>query len=36
MHCQSMKTLEWTLGGDIVDELYEHKSLAVLKNYVGQ
>ena len=35
MHYQSMKTREWILGGDTVDELYEYKNLGVLKNYVG-
>ena len=35
VHYQSMKTREWILGGDTVDELYEYKNLGVLKNYVG-
>ena len=35
VHYQSMKTREWILGGDTVDELYEYKSLGVLKNYIG-
>ena len=30
-----MKTREWILGGDTVDELYEYKNLEVLKNYIG-
>ena len=35
VHYQSMKTREWILGGDTADELYECKSLVVLKNYIG-
>ena len=27
--------LEWTFGGEIVDELYEYKNLGDLKNYIG-
>ena len=30
-----MKEREWTLGDTEVDELYEYKNLAVLKNYAG-
>ena len=30
-----MKTREWILGGDTVDELYEYRNLGVLKNYIG-
>ena len=30
-----MKTREWILGGDTVDELYEYKNLGVMKNYIG-
>ena len=35
VHYQSMKTREWILGGNSVDELYEYKTLGVLKNYIG-
>ena len=35
VHYQSMKTREWILGGDTVDELYEYRNLGVLKNYIG-
>ena len=35
VHYQSMKTREWILGGNTVDELYEYKNLGVLKNYIG-
>ena len=35
VYYQSMKTREWILGGDTVDELYEYKNLGVLKNYIG-
>ena len=35
VHYQSMRTREWILGGDTVDELYEYKNLEVLKNYIG-
>ena len=35
VHYQSMKTHEWILGGDTVDELYEYQNLGVLKNYIG-
>ena len=34
-HCKSMKDHEWALGDDMVEELYEYKSLGVLKNYCG-
>ena len=34
VHYQSMKTREWILGGDTVDELYQYKNLGVLKNYI--
>ena len=30
-----MKNRWWVLGDIIVDELYEHRHLGVLKNYVG-
>ena len=30
-----MKTAEWILGGNTVDELFEYNSLRVLKNYIG-
>ena len=30
-----MKTREWILGGDTVNELYEYKNLGVLKNCIG-
>ena len=30
-----MKEREWMLGDAVVDELYEYKSLGVLKNYVS-
>ena len=32
VHYQSMKTREWILGGNTVDELYEYENLGVLKN----
>ena len=32
---EEMKEREWNLGDGIVDELYEHKNLGVLKNYIG-
>ena len=35
VHCHSMKRREWILEREIVDELYELKSLGVLKNYIG-
>ena len=35
VHYQSMKTREWILGGDTVDELNEYKNLGGLKNYIG-
>ena len=35
VHYQSMKTREWILDGDTVDELYEYKNLGGLKNYIG-
>ena len=35
IHCKSMKEREWALGDDTVEELYEYKSLSVLKNYCG-
>ena len=35
VHYQSMKTREWILGGDTVDELYEYKNFGVLENYIG-
>ena len=34
VHYQSMKTHEWILGRDTVDELYEYKNLGVLKNCI--
>ena len=34
-HFESMKNRVWLLGDTIVDELYEYKNLAVLKNYLG-
>ena len=27
VHCESMKSREWILGGETVDELYEYKNL---------
>ena len=33
VHYQSMKTGEWILGGDTVDELYEYKNLTVDELY---
>ena len=35
IHYESMKTREWILGEDTADEIYEHKNLGVLKNYIG-
>ena len=34
-YCKSMQEREWTLGDDMVGELYEYKNLGVLKNYCG-
>ena len=34
-HFESLKNREWFLGDIKVEELYEYKSLGVLKNYVG-
>ena len=34
-HCDLMKRLEWILGGEIVDELYEYKNLGVFRNYIS-
>ena len=34
-HFESLKNREWLLGYTKVEELYEHKNLGVLKNYVG-
>ena len=31
LHSKSMKEREWMLGDAIVNELYEHKNLGVLK-----
>ena len=30
-----MKELEWALGDDTVEELYEYSNLGVLKSYCG-
>ena len=35
VHCDSMKSREWILGWEIVDELSESKNLGVLKNFIG-
>ena len=35
VHYQSMKTREWILGGDTVNELYECKNLGGLNIYIG-
>ena len=35
VHLEEMQEREWILGGSTVDELYEHKNLGVLKNYIG-
>ena len=35
VHCQFMNERDWVLGNDSVDELYEYKSLGVVKNYIG-
>ena len=35
LHSKSMKESEWMLGDAIVNELYEHKNLGVLKHYVN-
>ena len=35
IHCKSMKEREWALGDDTVEELYECKTLGVLKKYCG-
>ena len=32
---ESMKTCEWVLGEDTVDDLYKYKNLGGLKNYIG-
>ena len=34
-HFISMNKRSWVLGSKTVEELYEHKNLGVLKNYVG-
>ena len=34
-HSETLKNCEWLLGDTKVEELYEYKSLGVLKNYVG-
>ena len=34
-HSKSMEECEWMLGDATVNELYEYKNLAVLKNYVN-
>ena len=33
VYCQSMKELDWVLGNDSVDELYEYKNPGIVKNY---
>ena len=35
VHFEETKEREWILGDDTVDELYEYKSLGVLKYYIG-
>ena len=35
VHCIAMKERKWILGNDNVKELYEHKNLGVVKNYIG-
>ena len=35
LHSAVMQNRKWVLGDDNVDELYEHKNLGILKNYVG-
>ena len=35
VHFEEMKEREWILGDGTVDELYEHKNLGVLRNYIG-
>ena len=35
LHFQSMNEQEWKLENNIVDGVYEHKNLGVLKNFVG-
>ena len=30
-----MEVRNWTLGSESVSELYEYKSLGVVKNYIG-
>ena len=35
VHDESVKTREWIMGGNTVDELYKCKNLGVLKNYIG-
>ena len=35
VHCQSMNDRDWVLRNDSVDELYEYKSLGVVKDYIG-
>ena len=35
LHLAAMQRRKWVLGDDNVDELYEYKTLGVLKNYVG-
>ena len=35
VHSEAMKVCNWTLGSESVRELYEYKSLGVVKNYIG-
>ena len=35
VHSEAMKERTWVLRGESVTELYEHKNLGVVKNYIG-
>ena len=35
VHLEAMKVRNWTLGSELVSELYEYKNLGVVKNYIG-
>ena len=35
VHCQSINDRDWVLGNGSVDELYEYKTLGVVKKFIG-
>ena len=35
VHSEAMKERTWVLGGESVTELYDYKSIDVVKNYIG-